>query len=261
MSLLLTSLVITLLLAPMASAVAVPAPTADHAIAQAPTDSEVASAVRRLKADPNIATERRVRALRWVEEEEQAPEHTPDWVSWMRDLFGWIAEAARTLVWITCALAAGLLSLYLLRVVRARLEREQAAGGRAPTHVRDLDIRPESLPHDIGAAAQDLWSRGERRAALALLYRGCLSRLAHFHGVPIAHSTTEGECIRLAARHLSAERASYVEQLIRTWQRAVYGGVEPAADAVARLCGGFAAALDAPQASEGPAPEGVPATP
>ena len=42
----------------------------------------------------------------------------------------------------------------------------------APSHVRDLDIRPESLPDDVGAAALALWQRGEQRAALALLYRG-----------------------------------------------------------------------------------------
>ena len=70
----------------------------------------------------------------------------------------------------------------------------------APTHVRDLDIRPESLPDDIGAAARALWDRGEHRAALALLYRGLLSRLAHVHRLPIRDSSTEGDCLALAAR-------------------------------------------------------------
>ena len=77
----------------------------------------------------------------------------------------------------------------------------------APTHVRDLDIRPETLPADIGAAARQLWERGEQRAALALLYRGMLSRL------------------------------------VRAWTRFGYGRQDVESSAVYSLCDEFAAAL------------------
>ena len=55
----------------------------------------------------------------------------------------------------------------------------------AVSHVRDLDVRPESLPDDVGAAAWALWQAGKVPAALSLLYRGALSRLIHRFEVPI----------------------------------------------------------------------------
>jgi hypothetical protein len=114
----------------------------------------------------------------------------------------------------------------------------------APSHVRDLDIRPESLPDDIGAAALALWERGEQRSALALLYRGLLSRLVHSHGVPIRASSTEGECLALAESRVAAPSARYATRLVETWTAAVYGDLQPATAAVQTLCGEFAVALD-----------------
>jgi hypothetical protein len=114
--------------------------------------------------------------------------------------------------------------------------------------VRDLDIRPESLPPDIGAAALALWEQGEKRAALALLYRGLLSRLVHVHSVPIRDSSTEGDCLALATTRLRAERVAYVSKLIRTWESAVYGGVDVETEVVRALCAEFSAALDAADA-------------
>jgi hypothetical protein len=115
----------------------------------------------------------------------------------------------------------------------------------APSHVRDLDIRPESLPDDVGAAALALWERGEQRAALALLYRGTLSRLVHVHAVPIRASSTEGECLALARQRVPAATGRYATQLVETWTGAVYGAQTPAGSVVQALCGEFAAALDA----------------
>jgi len=110
--------------------------------------------------------------------------------------------------------------------------------------VRDLDIRPESLPDDIGASALGIWERGEHRAGLALLYRGALSRLAHVHEVPIRDASTEGDCLSLANMHLSVQPAAYMARLIRVWQRAVYGSADPTDDEMRALCEGFAAALN-----------------
>jgi hypothetical protein len=110
--------------------------------------------------------------------------------------------------------------------------------------VRDLDIRPASLPDDIGSAALALWERGEQRAALALLYRGLLSRLVHVHGVPIRASSTEGECLSLARPRLADAGARYAARLVEIWGGAVYGGLLPPTPAVQALCGEFAAALD-----------------
>jgi hypothetical protein len=127
----------------------------------------------------------------------------------------------------------------------------------APTHVRDLDIRPEMLPPDIGGAARTLWDRGEHRAALALLYRGVLSRLAHVHHLPIRDSTTEGDCLALATRHLAPGGRDYASRVIVVWQRAVYGHDEVHPSIVHRLCDDFAAALAATSLAETGSAEGI----
>jgi hypothetical protein len=102
------------------------------------------------------------------------------------------------------------------------------------------------LPDDVGAAAAALWTSGEHRAALALLYRGLLSRLVHVHGVPIRDSSTEGDCLALAAPRVSAARNSYAARLVRVWQGAVYGTEHPSSETVLALCGEFARVLDVP---------------
>jgi len=208
-------------------------------------EAEVADVIETLRSDPDLAFTREVRTLRWVRDEDDQQSKATNWMDWIRDLFGWFAEVSRVFVWLLLALLVGLLILYLVRFTKAIDRHSRVADHVAPTHVRDLDIRPESLPADVGAAAWALWQRGEHRAALSLLYRGLLSRLAHVHAVPIRDSSTEGECLALAEQSLPAERRSYVGQLIRTWQRAVYGGEDPQAPLMQSLCEQFTAALGA----------------
>jgi hypothetical protein len=105
--------------------------------------------------------------------------------------------------------------------------------------VRELDIRPESLPADIGAAVRELWLAGERRAALSLLYRGALSRLVHSYQVAIGDASTEGDCVRLARAALASPRGDFVAALVDAWQLAVYGGRPLATEHVLRLCADF----------------------
>ena len=243
---LLAALAITAGLWASAAGAAGPAATA----AQPPTYSEIATAVQKLKDDPNLATERQVHRLHWVSKDSAQPERTP-WWQWISDLAASIAEAGRIFVWVACGIVAAVLAIVILRLVRQRVARSARIDPLAPTHVRDLDIRPESLPDDVGAAAWDLWSRGEQRASVALLYRGTLSRMAHAHGIPILHSTTEGESVALAARYLRADSTAYVADLVRVWQHLVYRGDAPQADVVAQLCRNFSAALD-------PAPTAAP---
>jgi hypothetical protein len=213
-----------------------------------PSDAQVEAAVSTLKEDPNLFSQRKIRTLHWVSHStgQTTPAQAPGWLKWLNELFEWLTETGRVLVWAVCAVLVGILVVFLTRVLRERPDERATTGFVAPTHVRDLDIRPESLPEDVGAASLDLWGQGQHRAALALLYRACLSRLAHVHAVPVRDSTTEGECVLLGAGHLSPDSAAYVSQLVRTWQRAVYRGEDPTAEAVTALCSGFGAALDAP---------------
>jgi hypothetical protein len=225
-----------------AAMTAVPAPVAaDHNF----TPPEVGAAVEKLRADPNLQFTRSVRTLRWAGKQQQVS-NPPSWLEWVLNLFRWIAETGRIFVWVALAISVAVIVIFVVRIIRAADLRGSGSFDEPPTHVRDLDIRPQSLPDDIGAAAKDLWNRGEHRQALALLYRGALSRLVHEHRVPIKHSTTEGECVSLAALHLGADSLGYLSGLVRVWQRAVYGGTDPQTDIVISLCDGFSAALDPP---------------
>jgi hypothetical protein len=217
---------------------------------------EIVRVLAKLEADPNIAPTRQAKIPQW----QSSPGESKDsgswgWLksigrffAWIGQLFGWLTASSRVLVWIVAAILIGFLAVFILRLFRSGTLGHRAGTFTAPSFVRDLDIRPESLPPDIGAAALALWQEGNKRAALALLYRGLLSRLVHVHSVPIRDSSTEGDCLALATRHLRAERVAYASKLIRTWQSAVYGGEDIETEVVRMLCAEFSAALDAADA-------------
>lgn len=221
-------------------------PLAAGAQAQAPTRDDIKHAVETVKADPNLAPEKTIRSLKWVQKSDTEPEpETPrGFGKWLLNLMGWFAQSARVVVWVTVALLAALLVVFVLRLLKERSPSMGASRKIIPTHVQDLDIRPESLPDNIGAAARTLWDGGDHRGALSLLYRGLLSRLVHVHNVPIRDSSTEGDTLQLTATRLRDDKRDYVAQLVQIWQRAVYGGQPPETGSLYGLCDEFAGALD-----------------
>jgi hypothetical protein len=234
----------------IAAVVVQPSPAPTIEVPAHPGPEDVARALAIVKADPNLATEQTITTLRWDKQQRAAPSVRPAWVLWLLGLFGWLAGSARLVVWGVLLALAVILIVYIVRTVRKRGVPIREAALIAPTHVRDLDIRPEALPRDIGGAARTLWDRGDHRAALALLYRGVLSRLAHVHRLPIRDSTTEGDCLALATRHLAPAGRDYASRVIVVWQRAVYGHDEVQPSIVHRLCDDFAAALAATSLAE-----------
>ena len=210
-------------------------------------DAEIARALDAVKSDGLIVPERTFKTLKWRDSEPPQRSSTPAWMTWIAGLFTWLAQSTRYLVWAAAAVLVFLVIRYVISAVGPHVTLAADEPLTAPTHVRDLDIRPESLPDDIGAAARALWDAGQARAALALLYRGLLSRLAHAHSVPILDSTTEGDCLALAAVHLTPDRRDYASRLIGVWQRAVYGRETIESVTVHDLCDRFAAAMHQPR--------------
>jgi hypothetical protein len=238
------------LVALLAAAPALPASNP----AVAPTNTEIERAIALTKADPNLVTEKKATRLVWDDgkSRKRDPLRTPGWLKWIGSLFSWIAQGSGVLVWILLACLAALSGVFVFRLFSVGRLPERNRRFVAPTHVQDLDIRPESLPADVGAAARSLWDGGAQRAALALLYRGLLSRLAHTHEVPIRDSSTEGDCLTLAARTLDTARVAYATRLVRTWQRAIYGGLSIETTHVWELCANFATHLDEPADTAAP---------
>lgn len=239
---------LALLLWATVATAAEPVPAAEPAAApdNALRSDDIKRAVAVLEADPNLGIERKIRTLRWINDEEPQRRDRPGWARWLAEMFGWLASSARLLVWVACGLLAAMVVVLVVRLLRARGRDRAVAGQAAPTHVRDLDIRPESLPEDIGAAARQLWDAGEARRALALLYRGLLSKLAHDHRAPVRESTTEGDCVNLARRVLPEDGSAFAARLVQTWSQAVYGSLMPASAEVHALCDGFATAMRTP---------------
>ncbi len=228
--------------------------------AQTPDAEHIDTALNALREDPQLVGEKTERVLRWKKSQEKKPEPTEgEWVKWFKAFVAWFNEAGRVLMWVLGAVAA-LLALWAMRHgFGARTSRLGRVQINAPTHVQDLDIRPDSLPQDIGAAAWWAWQRAAdwsaRRAALSLLYRGALSHLVHGFAVPIQASSTEGECVALARSVLahqaladSAARAEFVALLVQVWQRAVYGLQPPDEGLMQRLCQEFGPRLQVTRA-------------
>jgi hypothetical protein len=172
---------------------------------------------------------------------------------WLIELARWLAETGRVVVWLLGASALAVVVVAARRWLAVHGDAIATRGARLPSHVRELDIRPESLPADIGAAVRELWLAGERRAALSLLYRGALSRLVHSYAVAIGDASTEGDCVRLGRAALAPARGDFVGALVGAWQLAVYGDRPLATERVLALCADFDRFLPAAVAGSSPA--------
>jgi hypothetical protein len=241
-------------------AVALAAPLVAHAGGAAPTAAParaattaaaVEAAASAVRADPDMPGSHKVRTWRFKHDEPESPASTEPW---MLDFARWLAEGGRLLVWLGGLAALAALLVGLRRWLAVRGDAAPRSSSRLPSHVRELDIRPESLPADIGAAVRAAWLAGERRAALSLLYRGALSRLVHSLAVPIDDASTEGDCVRLARAALPAERGAFIARLVLAWQVAVYGNRPLETSAVLQLCDDFDRMLPARAAAAGSTP-------
>jgi len=218
----------------------VAAPSGAASAGAAPSRQEVQAVVKIIKADPELGGTHLKKNLKFkkTEEKKSEPIDPSPWL-WLRDLFVWIERTARWLVWGLGAVAVALLLVGMRRWAKVRGQGLTRPPPTLPSHVRHLDIRPESLPQAIGTAAAALWNEGAHLAALSLLYRGTLSRLVHVHAVLIRAASTEDECAALARTRLATAPADFVTALVATWQLAVYGARLPDTDHVMGLCRGF----------------------
>lgn len=204
---------------------------------------EIRGAAAKLRADPNLGGEKTLRTLRWNQSKDASEAKASQAPRWLTLLFDFLAQSSSLLLWIIGALCAAVAVVWGIRMLR------QGAPATAPAEhrvesVHGLDIRPESLPENIGAVALELLEAGRERDALSLLYRGALSRAVHRHGIAIAASATEGEALRAVNATLDPPRAAYFTDLVALWQRAVYAGESVMREPIARLCRGFSESLE-----------------
>lgn len=144
----------------------------------------------------------------------------------------WLAKLAQLVLW---ALVAAALAYALWWLVRA-LPRHRAPPlerYQAPASLFGMDLAPQTLPADVPAAVLKLMQEGKAREALALLYRGALSRLVHQRGIELRASHTELEVLALAP-------SDYLKELVATWRACAYADRLPPPQAIERLVQGYA---------------------
>lgn len=153
--------------------------------------------------------------------------------------FSVLASIVKALV-----IAAGIGAVaWLLYRYRHRFGAFGGARGSPPvaTEVGGLDIRAESLPEDVTGSVRAMWTQGQRRAALALLYRATLSRLVTDDGLVLTQGNTEGDCLRFAARaereqRLAQARMQVAAETTRMWLDGAYADRWPGADTLMACC-------------------------
>jgi len=237
-----------------ASATAADAPDA----AADPRAARIEKAVGDLRDDPLLTGKHKEMRPRWTSDDEPAKKKSKldkdsSLLAWMAAFARFISDTSRFLLWGAIAVLVALALVSARHFINLRAFQRRARAEAAVSHVRDLDVRPESLPDDVGAAAWKLWQAGRVPEALSLLYRGALSRLIHQYHVPITSSATEGECLDLARTRLEPPALRYVTQVVRAWEASIYGGRALSSAMGEALCTGFGPRLDGRPAPAGDA--------
>ena len=213
----------------------------------APSPAAIDAAIADLRHDPNLGGQTKIRTLRWVTKSQPRPPSTSP--GWLSGLFDYAGQFGGLLLWAAGAGAAAMAAVWIFRLLKTRRPRavpipvQADAGGR---RILDLDIRPDSLPDDVGAAALELLRTGRVRDCLSLLYRASLSSAVHRFGVTIGAQHTEREVLGAVKGALDEPRARYFADLVAIWQRVVYAGEILAPDAVLPLCAGYSTFFDPP---------------
>lgn len=205
--------------------------------------------IREVMAHPDFIRQTE-KYSQWVPDAKSASSPPPsgpetkgwDW-SWMnfsflRDFFrgDWTEVALRLfLTLLVLALVAGI-SWGIYRNRRALLSLRMRPERSGPRTVMGLEVLPESLPPDVSAEAWELWSRGQKEAALRLLYRGALAWLVERGALPIRESDTEGDCLRHASSLEDKGRGQYFAGLTSAWLAGAYGHCPPEAETMRGLC-------------------------
>lgn len=105
-----------------------------------------------------------------------------------------------------------------------------------PETLFGLDVREASLPDDVIGEVRQRWQAGETREALALLYRGTLSRLLNLYSVEFNRGDTEGDCLRRVAYLQRRDLNEYFRSLTSVWLQLAYAHRHPRFEQVDQLC-------------------------
>lgn len=190
--------------------------------------SELESALQRAYADPFLSpvVESGHWQLRSVPEATGSIDWWPEWLSvpgWLLDLAALlIVFAGESFFWLLA------LAVIVFAVIHRRYLLDWALIFRtrnAPAQRTTVEIdvqRQDLAPDAIADAAASCWRAGQKREALALLYRGCVHVVGRAAGQALPEAATERDCLEQAMRAGEAI-APGITHIVKTWQAAAYG--------------------------------------
>jgi hypothetical protein len=221
----------TVLVAAAALALLGPVGGRDASATELPTRDSARTLIAEILKDPAFGETREMSV--WVPilgSEQQRQTKPPEWLS----VFGDFAVAIGAgLKWLLLALAVAAVALLARRVLRDWRPRLTRPRRRRAPQPQTEPIQIDSDPHPDGLAnlVRARLAAGDIRGALALLYRGGLAHLAR-RGADVPKSITEGESLRLAARHLAPVELKSFRGMTGDWQALAYAHRVPAPDIV-----------------------------
>ena len=139
-----------------------------------------------------------------------------------------IASFAEALIWLAIIAVLVLFFVYRRRWFELfQQSPKKDAAPEVPDVLLGLDVRPQSLPRDIGGEAGKLWRQGKQREALSLLYRGSLAWLVMRNRIALQPGHTEADVLALVYGQISREKTEYLAHLTAAWQAAAYAHRPP----------------------------------
>lgn len=157
---------------------------------------------------------------------------------WLAAIFEPVVGGMRALAWVV-AILVGALLVYLI----IRYRDYWLPGGREPPPPPEflfgLDVRPESLPDDVVAAARAALAAGRIEEALSLLYRGALVVLIHRVQVEFRIGDTENDCLHRVHGRIDRVAEDYFGHLLDQWRLVAYARQIPPMPILENLCTGW----------------------
>lgn len=180
-------------------------------------------AVARAYADPRVNPTRQVATWKPRAKPGSREAATPGWLEGFARVVGTLGELA---LWITAGLLLALLAWtaprwwpWLRGFATPALPKPAAAR-------EDPLPEAEPLPEDVPGAARRLWSSGQPREALALVYRASVDAMVQATGRVLPPGATEAQCLRAAQALAEPPRRAFARS-VGLWQQAAYADRMP----------------------------------
>jgi hypothetical protein len=212
----------------------------DAVFAQPPTgaDQRTAQAAQAVFADPHFGGERK--RMTWGFRDRFKPKFEPPKVEEVRREPIGTGLAVKGVLLACLAVAAVWLAWFAARRYGGRVAASPAAPVARPSEAT-LSPSVAATPARLADAVLALWRKGERRDALALLYRGTVERMAQRLDTPVHPDATEADAVAQARLLNDAEASRRVARIVRTWQFAAYADRYPSDDDMTTLLSGWPA--------------------